>query len=399
LDTDKQRFGLKTFTNADNRDIISDFLTHLHTHRVDFNTSLRHLSTLRPSSSPETIESFTRKMLSASIPNPSDEKINDASKDFIPYLERYCARISQPEEISAWEVAQVEKEKKGLKLDGEGWEEKREVEMLRSNPAFVLRQWVLEELISKLEETGVEGIEEGRRELARVLDVRLFLFLLSLSSLSLCSFSFFYVITSPYRFPILDNWNVLGEVLISDVNSPIHQLVRSRTPRKASMRFRCKRHVGFPMFLFLLAPFYLPTCGKMSSSEMRLDEVFVVTISIHVHIDMKYITCHYMLCTDADYKTLRFEAGDLDLSLSLLLSSLVVSYRYDGDLGTYSCFLLLSLSPLLSRSLRSLSPRSERSLSLLSPRSRSSYLLLLLLFISSCPTQQLAPRRFLKMTA
>jgi len=73
----------------------------------------------------------------------------------------------------------VEKERKGLKLDGEGqgWEEKREVEMLRSNPAFVLRQWVLEELISKLEETGVDGIEEGRRELARVLDVRLFLFL------------------------------------------------------------------------------------------------------------------------------------------------------------------------------------------------------------------------------
>jgi hypothetical protein len=195
---DRQRFGLKTFTNADNRDIISDFLTHLHTHRVDFNTSLRHLSTLRPSSSHETIESFTRKMLSASIPNPSDEKITDASKDFIPYLTTYRGRISQPEEISAWETAEVEKERKGLKLDGEGWEEKREVEMLRSNPAFVLRQWVLEELISKLEETGVDGIEEGRRELARVLDVRLFLFLLFLSSLSLCSFLFFFHVHPPH---------------------------------------------------------------------------------------------------------------------------------------------------------------------------------------------------------
>jgi uncharacterized protein YdiU (UPF0061 family) len=127
-------------------------------------------------------------MLSASIPNPSDEKINEASKDFIPYLKRYCGRISQPEEISAWETAEVEEQRKGLKLDGQGWEEKREVEMLRSNPAFVLRQWVLEELISKLEETGVDGIEEGRKELARVLDVRLFL--LSLSSLSAPSYSF-----------------------------------------------------------------------------------------------------------------------------------------------------------------------------------------------------------------
>jgi len=122
-------------------------------------------------------------MLSASIPNPSDEKVNDASKDFIPYLERYCARISQPEEVEAWETAEIEKERKGLKLDGKGWEEKREVEMLRSNPAFVLRQWVLEELISKLEKTGVDGIEEGRKELARVLDVRLLLFLFSFSSL------------------------------------------------------------------------------------------------------------------------------------------------------------------------------------------------------------------------
>jgi hypothetical protein len=132
-------------------------------------------------------------MLSASIPNPSDEKINDASKDFIPYLERYCSRLSQPEEISAWETAEVQEERKGLKLDGEGWQEKRELEMLRSNPAFVLRQWVLEELISKLEETGVDGIEEGRKELARVLDVRLFLLLLFLSPLSApsCSSSTF----------------------------------------------------------------------------------------------------------------------------------------------------------------------------------------------------------------
>ena len=136
-------------------------------------------------------------MLSASIPNPSDEKVNDASKDFIPYLERYCARISQSEEVEAWEGAEIEEERKGLKLDGKGWEEKREVEMLRSNPAFVLRQWVLEELISKLEKTGVEGIEEGRKELARVLDVRPF----RLSSFA-APFPFFPPFsTSSHRFP------------------------------------------------------------------------------------------------------------------------------------------------------------------------------------------------------
>jgi hypothetical protein len=100
------------------------------------------------------------------------------------------------------------------------------------------------------------------------------------------------------------------------------------------------------------------------------------------------MSCHEI---DADYKTLRFEAGDLDLSLSLLLSSLFISLLSSHIQETYSCFLLLSLSPLLSRSLLSLSPRSERSLSLLSPRSRASYLLLLLLFISSSPIQQRSP--------
>lgn len=177
MTADKQRFGLKTFTNQDNRDIISDFLTHLHTHRIDFHTSLRHLSTLRPSSSPETIKSFTQSFLSSSIPLPNDEKIKEATRDFIPYFERYCARLNQDEEVKAWEECIVEQDRNGLVWNGKegGWEGKREIEMLRSNPAFVLRQWVLEELIGKLEDTGVERIEEGRKELARVLDVGLLL--------------------------------------------------------------------------------------------------------------------------------------------------------------------------------------------------------------------------------
>ena len=43
--------------------------------------------------------------------------------------------------------------------------------MKRANPRFVLRQWVLEETIAKLEVTGVEGIKEGRAVLAKILDV------------------------------------------------------------------------------------------------------------------------------------------------------------------------------------------------------------------------------------
>lgn len=167
-------------------------------------------------------------MLSASIPNPTNQKIEDASKDFIPYLERYCARLLQPEEVGAWEESQVDEGRKGIRLEGGSWEEKREVEMLRSNPAFVLRQWVLEELISKLEETGVERIEEGRKELARVLDVRLLV-----SPLLFCPQSLHISVLSIYL--LICIFILSGSIdpprerrsLIADVDSALYQLVRS----------------------------------------------------------------------------------------------------------------------------------------------------------------------------
>lgn len=171
---------MKTFSNADNRDVIYDFLTHLHTHRVDFHTSLRHLSEFNPNqSTPEQISQFTEKMLRASLSNPKDEQIKEAAKDFEPYLTRFSARIQQPEEVSAWEETTIPDNDRGIELigGGSGWEEKRRTDMKRHNPKFVLRQWVLEELISKLEESGVERIEDGRKDLAKVLDVSIAPFL------------------------------------------------------------------------------------------------------------------------------------------------------------------------------------------------------------------------------
>lgn len=114
-------------------------------------------------------------MLRASLSNPSDEQLQEAKKDFGPYLTRFAARVQQPEEVAAWESATVQQNDRGVELSGDGWEEKRKMDMLRSNPKFVLRQWVLEELIEKLEKSGVERIEDGRKDLAKVLDVSPFL--------------------------------------------------------------------------------------------------------------------------------------------------------------------------------------------------------------------------------
>lgn len=110
-------------------------------------------------------------MLRASLSNPKDDQIKEAAKDFEPYLARFSARIRQPEEVSAWEATVIPENDRGLELVGSGWAEKRRTDMKRHNPKFVLRQWVLEELIGKLEESGVERIEDGRKDLAKVLDV------------------------------------------------------------------------------------------------------------------------------------------------------------------------------------------------------------------------------------
>ena len=41
------------------------------------------------------------------------------------------------------------------------------------NPRFILRQWVLEEVIADIEKAGWENVGQARQALARVLDVSL----------------------------------------------------------------------------------------------------------------------------------------------------------------------------------------------------------------------------------
>lgn len=86
--------------------------------------------------------------------------------------------------MKAWEIAEIPTDHKGVGMASEqngnsngtatgtgSWEDKRWNDMLGYNPKFILRQWVLEELIAKLEKSGVEDIEQGRKDLAKILDV------------------------------------------------------------------------------------------------------------------------------------------------------------------------------------------------------------------------------------
>jgi uncharacterized protein YdiU (UPF0061 family) len=72
----------------------------------------------------------------------------------------FARRVLETDEVDAWKV-----------VGEEDWEEKRRQEMIGVNPRFVLRQWVLEEVIADMEKLGTEGINEARVKLNNILEV------------------------------------------------------------------------------------------------------------------------------------------------------------------------------------------------------------------------------------
>jgi len=125
-------------------------------HNLDFHSAFRKLSAFRPGfmqGNDEELNAFISYFLEST---PRPEKLDEvkASEVFGTWLTRYSGRIS--EEREEW---------------GSGSQEEvdalRRKEMDGVNPRFVLRQWVLEEVITKVEKDAVSG----RKILAKVLKV------------------------------------------------------------------------------------------------------------------------------------------------------------------------------------------------------------------------------------
>ena len=147
---------------------------------MDFHTSFRKLCFLQPSHVRDVVylQGFTSDLIAATTTGLSSESLNAAIHDLSSWLGTYAKRVQQPAEVEVWTSTEVPTSKEdqtsyGEATSGDGWEAKRETMMKRVNPRFVLRQWVLEEAISELERTGVAKIQEGRRILAKILDVSL----------------------------------------------------------------------------------------------------------------------------------------------------------------------------------------------------------------------------------
>lgn len=126
-------------------------------HSLDFHSTFRRLSTFRPGylqGSDEKLNAFISHLLAST---PRSKKLDQvkASTDFKVWLTKYSRRIL--EEREEWDGNSQEE------ID-----ELREKQMKGANPRFVLRQWVLEEVIAKVEKDAVSG----SRVLAKVLKVR-----------------------------------------------------------------------------------------------------------------------------------------------------------------------------------------------------------------------------------
>ena len=152
-----QRLGLQTSLKSDGVDVFKQFLDLMEAHSLDFHSTFRKLAAFRPDhvqSGDEKLNAFISHLLE-STPRPDKLDKAKASNEFKAWLTKYSNRIL--EERKEW--------------DGNSQEEidvLREKQMKSANPRFVLRQWVLEEVIAKVE----KDVVTGSRVLAKVLKVR-----------------------------------------------------------------------------------------------------------------------------------------------------------------------------------------------------------------------------------
>lgn len=130
---------------------------------ADFGAALRLLAALEPSRLDEDgyIQGFAKRFIAATTADLPSDSITRAEEDAGAWLRVYAARAGSEAEIAGWSKDTVNK-----------WEEARAEAMRKVNPRFVLRQWVLEEVIRKMDKALKDAdVPTARKALALVLDL------------------------------------------------------------------------------------------------------------------------------------------------------------------------------------------------------------------------------------
>ena len=168
-----QRLGLRRQDPTDESNLFKPLLGLMESSQLDFHSTFRTLSFFKPSllalpqdPTPNSKESpisialhqFITNILSAT-PEPQRLDYGAVTGEWLGWLERYATRIKDEE--AEWTAAAAAASA-DVDIDNE-----REREMKNVNPRFVLRQWLLEEVIGKVERDS----DSGKRVLAKVMHV------------------------------------------------------------------------------------------------------------------------------------------------------------------------------------------------------------------------------------
>ncbi|KAH9838403.1 uncharacterized protein C8Q71DRAFT_528109 [Rhodofomes roseus] len=146
-----KRLGLRRHDPSDEAELCRPLLDLLGEHKFDFHGTFRALGAFRPGADEPAQNVFVDRLL-ALCGTPHNLDMAKAVDDWRAWLRKYGARIES--ERGEWgEVGDVDAE--------------RMREMRGANPRFVLRQWVLEEVIKHVE----RDVDSGKRLLAKVLQM------------------------------------------------------------------------------------------------------------------------------------------------------------------------------------------------------------------------------------
>jgi len=147
----QKRLGLTETNSNDPDNLIRPLLDLMRDYKLDFHSTFRRLCFFRPSmltapDSENTLQAFIESLFSASFEGDKE----NAGKEWTEWLRKLAARVSEEKVKSTDDVV--------------AFEGKREKAMARANPRFVLRQWVLEEIIKRVQ----DDVHVGKRALAKV---------------------------------------------------------------------------------------------------------------------------------------------------------------------------------------------------------------------------------------
>ncbi|KAH8100034.1 hypothetical protein BXZ70DRAFT_200765 [Cristinia sonorae] len=149
-----KRLGLRRIDDDDESKLARPLLELMSDHKLDFHSTFRRLAYFKPSmnydSNKASLEDYISGLLTLT---PEVDRLDRerATTELTSWLQTYAQRIES--ERAEWEDSSMDEE--------------REKAMRSANPRFVLRQWVLEEVIKAVE----RDMDSGKRILRKVLQM------------------------------------------------------------------------------------------------------------------------------------------------------------------------------------------------------------------------------------